>query len=353
MSSWHEHIQSIKRDKVKLPYEINKYHGRKRVTHRDVKARDRVFDPVVQKYTETERERKALVEERARLERSQNLAIQRAALRSQSCKAPYNVLTHELKPLCKNLPVKKFEKVPDTRTSYNILNLEKKPKDRFIHDPTKRRRRSSRANVQRKKVSDYNILSNKFRVNDEEKRAEETRRSNEKSMKKYWETHHYDPIRVSYFDNKKEQKYRSMRSELEKTHGKSSVEFLPKSTKHSEGNLYNIVNHEIKHEERYRERVNRDTRRIQSKERASRFEQMQKKKSEAQAELLNQQSFNRISPKRETQQRHRGFDFITNQSYEGFNRKNLHPPRKTEAPPLWMSLKGGSSRTCVPRLKLG
>ena len=112
-------------------------------------------------------------------------------------------------------------------------------------------------------------------------------------------------------------------------------------TKLSEGNLYNIVNHEIKHEDRYSERVSRDTRRIQSKERASRFEMMQKKKSQVKSDMESQRSFNRISPKRETQRRHRGFDPITNQSFKGFNSKHLHPLRKTDSPPLWMKLKGG------------
>ena len=191
--------------------------------------------------------------------------------------------------------------------------------------------------------------------NDEEKRACEKKESRERSMKKYWKTHNYDPIRVSYCDGKKEKEYQTMRSELEKTHGKSSLEFLPRSSKLSEGNLYNVVNHEIKHEERYRDRVSRDTRRIQSKERASRFEKMQKKKLQVKADMDSQRSFNRISPKRETQQRHRGFDPITNQSFEGFNRKHLHPPRKTDSPPLWMKLKnqnGGRKNVRVPRLNL-
>ena len=208
---------------------------------------------------------------------------------------------------------------------------------------------------QRKKVSDYNIVSNKFRENNEERRAREKEVSKERSMKKYWKTHHYDPIRVSYYDSLKESEYREMRSELEKTHGKSSVEFLPRTTKLSEGNLYNIVNHEIKHEDRYSERVSRDTRRIQSKERASRFEMMQKKKSQVKSDMESQRSFNRISPKRETQRRHRGFDPITNQSFKGFNSKHLHPLRKTDSPPLWMKLKnqnGGRKNVRVPRLNL-
>ena len=88
-----------------------------RVTHRDVKARESV-DPVVQKYRQIKG--KVSLEEKKRLEISQDLAIRRAATRSQSCKAPYNVLTHELKPLCTDLPVKKFEKVrtPERLTTY-------------------------------------------------------------------------------------------------------------------------------------------------------------------------------------------------------------------------------------------
>ena len=73
------------------------------------------------------------------------------------------------------------------------------------------------------------------------------------------------------------------------------------------------------------------------------------------ADMESQRSFNRISPKRETQQRRRGFDPITNQSFEGFNRKHLHPPRKTDSPPLWMKLKNQSSdrkNVRVPRLNL-
>lgn len=342
-SDWASHINEIKRSKMTVPYDTSAYHGRERVTTRTVKVKERSFDPVLQVHIDKKEESRNRISENDSTRRRTERARQRRAEREKRCKTPYDVITQELKPLCQELPQRVMKKVPDTRTPYHLLNHSKLDTGRYVEtNETKSnkstRNTSSTEETDRKLVRGYNIVSNKYFEDNERKTTNEKRAIRDRCEKKYWDTHNYDPVTASYYDKAKEKEYLRMRAKLEKDFGKNANEWLPQTTKHSEGNLYNIVNHGIKHTERFKARVDRDTRRVQSKERASRFEQQQGREREEQARKQSLRSFNRLSPKRNATNRGRGFDLITNQSFKGMNAKSLPTDRRRQEAKLWTKM---------------
>jgi len=321
------------------PYDTSKFHGRKFVTHKMVKLRERMFDPVSQKYNSSERELREKNAEQKRRNQQYEKARRRDAAASNRWKNPYHILTHDLKELCHALPEKVYKKVPDTRTSYDILNHTKRLDGTYLVTEKISAAGDSGVKVERGKRDgkgqDYNIVSNKFFDDHEAKHAAEVQKTKDALYKKYRETRVYNPVTSAYFDAKKEREFQNMRRTLVQSEGFDRSEFLPTSTKHSEGQLYNIVNQTVKRPGRLKLKEERDSRRIQAKMKANSFEEEVKRRQERKAVEKDLRSLNRSSYMRDVRRRARGYDPITNTPFEGFGRKLL-PPTRTSAPPkMW------------------
>jgi hypothetical protein len=96
----------------------------------------------------------------------------------------YNLLSH--------LQNKFHEAAPMNFDEYYTKECQMKPKSQ--HKPSFRQR-------------DFNILSNQYQQDHDLKQQEDHAILQEKMSKKYWETHHYDPIKVQSYDGKEEEDY--------------------------------------------------------------------------------------------------------------------------------------------------
>jgi len=334
-STWKEEIQAYKRAHVNPPYDVSQFHGSKIITSKEIKRRECMFNPVTQKYTNSKQETQVRVKELSDRDRRYETAINKKVQSAQHWKNPYNTITQELLPRCKEPLQKNFKKVPDTRTNYNLINHSDHKKGRYINMGPQKPSGKAVAHLHRTAGEfDYNIVSNKYHSEHDAKSKKVHNEAKSKAEKKFWATHNFDPISVSYFDKGKEKKFQEMRSMLEKGYGMDQTEFLPESTKLSEGRLYNIVNQKVKHAVRLREKEMKDNRRVQSKARATEFEVLQKQRQKEEYDLTQTRSFNRVSLKREAH-RHRGYDALTNQPFCGVGSKPLAPARKPPARHMW------------------
>ena len=73
----------------------------------------------------------------------------------------------------------------------------------------------------------FDIISNKFLMNDEEKVREEIETLQNKIIEKYWQTHNYDPIRIKYIDPEKEAEFQEQRKLINSIHGSSQIARYP------------------------------------------------------------------------------------------------------------------------------
>jgi hypothetical protein len=96
----------------------------------------------------------------------------------------YNLLSHFQNKL--------HEAAPMNYDDFYAKECQMKPK--ALHKPSSRQR-------------EFNILSNHYQHDHEARQRGDHEAVQERMRKKYWETHHYDPITVQSYDLKEEEEY--------------------------------------------------------------------------------------------------------------------------------------------------
>lgn len=190
----------------------------------------------------------------------------------------------------------------------------------------------------------FDILSNEF-INEPEKMKKEEYESLKKHvLKKYWETHDYDPIRGKYYDPIKEKKFRSQREMIKSIHGVSTKLNLPPSIKFSEGKMYNIINHNevadnfnSADEQEMKTSIttmNKSTKGFKTKETENRI----RENGIRVRDLSESRKMNKISFKRWESEIDRGYDLIKN---EVIKKPNLPIPKRPQT--MWAKLSMGEN----------
>ena len=120
------------------------------------------------------------------------------------------------------------KKLGPIRNAYNVINNQKLPDFYF-------EKRDMRLPVEKtKKIlashkKEFNIVSNVYTDNHEQKMQKEEVERNEEVTQKYWKTHNFDPVFGKFYDQRKEEEYQKEREEKEKEHGRDAEEKLPPS----------------------------------------------------------------------------------------------------------------------------
>lgn len=90
------------------------------------------------------------------------------------------------------------------------------------------------------------ILSNKYLIDDEGKVQRDAKDERDRTLRRYWQTHNFDPITQTYYDPDKEHAAQEI-TELSKTvQGIAQRNRLPTSLRISTGAAYDIVGHMTK-----------------------------------------------------------------------------------------------------------
>jgi hypothetical protein len=226
----------------------------KRVSYKEMKEKELIYNPVLQIYRDHDKESNLRVNDKINM--IETLAKNKDnALRIEQTFDIIN-LNDKLKGLegkIEAYPTKKNEKLgPNSNyktnsnfveRDYNILSgitVDKhsflKPQDRKKNSDTQAEKKVfTRLNNYR----DYDIISNKYKENDEEKKRADLKISRYNSAKIFNIRNTYDPIKGKYYDDDREKNYMKTQQENIKTWGKLNKRII------GEGDLYNPINMSI------------------------------------------------------------------------------------------------------------
>jgi hypothetical protein len=243
-SSWAEMTRSIDAARKQLPWKPSDFVPPVTVSLRERKARERDVDVVTQTFRDPGREDMAvtmkstfeskLLARRDDLKKNKFNIInhegpprridadpQFALARSMKDRGkPYNLLSHLKRDDHKAVSLRYLGNYPhlmpryiDEEDPFDQVERMKKPKPRpdFNRDPGR----------------EYNIVSTKFRKNDEERQQAIDEAIKKKVTDKYWKTHDFDFLRIAYLDAEKEKTFLEAREAAKPSHGQVTAPFPP------------------------------------------------------------------------------------------------------------------------------
>jgi hypothetical protein len=316
-----------------------------RVTHGAVRAQERVFDPVVQRFRDPDVELyNRSREENARvghLNRAHDIQI----LREQ----PWNVLTNasRLEGVDQGIdPVTLTHtrarhgrsKMPDTFVDYNILsnlNMEEHhwapPDERPVAVPKEPRNRKIPAYLQK----DYNVVNNRYLHDHEQQLARDKELNKLQATAKFRERNRFNPLTQQYTDGDENLRMRTW----EESHKIEAVEKaqaqMPPSIKHRPSAYWNVINHR---------QANADTLKmidLAEDERKERYKNRYIVENNLHArdissdQIENERRLNRMNNERFAEPLRRGYDIVTHDAFQGQGSKPPYLPFTTPAPDVW------------------
>ena len=250
--NWIKDINEYEKEKKKLKWGKNppvKY-----FSHLYMNSEDRTFDPITQKYLDKEKEEKLKNIEKTDLINN----ISKCYDKQLSTCQTFNIinLQDKFKGLEKD---SKYPKSPRTqrikcyslipKTNYNIIsNLNynihhyDKPENRpNINDSFNKERKNRKTIVIKGSLKDFNILTNEYLNNSEERKRIDKDFYNLKAAKKYYQFRKINPITGVYNDEKKEKDYQDKKDLI-----------IKKILNRKRENIFNPLNFKIYNEEQFK-----------------------------------------------------------------------------------------------------
>lgn len=182
------------------------------------------------------------------------------------------------------------------------------------------------------KEREFNIISNDFYDNPEERKSQDYAQLKKHVLKKFWETHDYDPVKGVYYSPEKEELYQQQKQILNEVYGKSKELTIPPSIQYAESSAYNIINHDVKDDFKLTIATTSDQRSINRKNRLTKELKMIEKGEEKKSND-DERHMKRISFKRWETEIDRGYNAIKNEVV-----KNPPNPIPTRPATMWERL---------------
>lgn len=323
--SWGDMVKKIETTRRSLPWDPNSVEKIQRFPTYERKAKEREFDPVNMKWRNQEKEELLANKKKEQLDlKIKTVSDMRAS--------KFNFISHEGPPRQRdswNLPPASLPFGGRERHLISGLSLDghkkcptlydddyclqnQKPKDR-IQRPENRR--------------DFDLTTNRFMKNDDDRKREEYETMKDHVVKKYWKTHNYDIIKGEFYDPNKEANFLHTRDIVSQVQGKSQLSRLPPSVLFSDGNTYNILSHEIIDQQR----LNTSNELIIREMNRCKGILVQAKQQEVGQKIYDrneERRMNRIKFNRWEKQLERGYDFIKNNN-------ELYEPLPSRPPTVW------------------
>ena len=301
--SWGQLMRNYKSDAVSLPWQPKDYEPFNVVTRYQMSRDERDYDPVAGRFNDRDRERQYKREERA----TELLRSQIGKERQLGYTQTFDIINHKSK-----VPKRSMDKpgmhvarkpMPDTRSTYNILTnkgplpegMGNDAEHQTLHDPNE---------------VPFNIVSNKFHEDHEQKTALEADASRRLAAERFWKSRNYDPVKGTYYDNQKEAEYWQAVRDSEKVQGQAQDAKLPRSVQYAEGSLYNPITQSARNTARLREVTAIGDRGLNAIKRTA-VERDIRTRSDAFDAKMESRVMNRISHARAEERRCHGYDVVT------------------------------------------
>ena len=182
---------------------------------------------------------------------------------------------------------------------------------------------------------DFNIISNKYLQDHEEKAKIDLDSYKQHAAEQYWKTHDYDIFNCKFIDPHKEEEVSVQNGqEIEKV-AKKKYEKLPNGIKYSEGALYQAISMKIVDPERLYEI---DVKSKQAKQRYENRYDIEKEYHDRDIEYQEKskiQAVNRIAHERYTENIERGYDILSHSPFQGRGSKVVYPSLTKPKPTIW------------------
>lgn len=223
-SGWGNDIKNYENEKKNLQWGQNP--KPEIITNKMVKEKENIFNPISQLYYDHNYDKTLRESENKKVHNSISKNYDKA-LRNEQTFDIVN-LKDKLKgfeghpdyPVFKTDSRKK--KLENTKVGYNILSNIGLDKHNFL-PPEKRPNINNEEENQPKtnKVNavnykDYDIISNKYKFNHEQKLKADLEIEKLNAARNYWKNHDYDLVQARYVDDKKEEEFLKKRSKNEK-----------------------------------------------------------------------------------------------------------------------------------------
>ena len=350
-SSWGETLKNYRIKTQSLPWGDTFPSRPFYVTSFDVKRKEREFDPIMNRYRDDTQEQKLQERERA----IQDYKLQQAKERRQRTEKPRNIITNRHVEEGKSLDPTKAEnyfnhglKPKDSSLSWNLLSHY--PQEEHVHlsaDPDRNepykshpvtiRTRDGKLPVSHQR-REFNILTEKYHTNHEERSREDRMRLREQLTEKYWKTHVYDPLKGRYFNPKREQEQKETEQRIMARWGQDQFQKLPIGYQESEGQCFNIMNNDIKKPKTLQKYLDREEKRLRGRRGKAQTEHRLREEGVTELARSEQQSLQRVSYDRWQSIEDRKYNIV-----DGTNRALLGQPRVSQKPDSWETIKQLSS----------
>ncbi|CAI2365184.1 unnamed protein product [Moneuplotes crassus] len=352
VNDWRDTVQNYHMSKTNLQFNQEPV---KHVRHHEIKKIETMYNPILQKYSDSS------VENQVKQAENDNLIDTLAKNKDRALRyeQTFDVINFDdklkglenqegyPKPKPKNTNIVGGTK---TFTEYNILSNLSFNEHHYLPPEERPKAPSDDKEKVTKKVTktglrDYNIITNRYLELNDEKVVVDKEIERLNAAKKYWKTHDYDPVNTQYYDPDKEQEFVDEREHNAKIHGQDWVQKLPKSWK-EEGGLYNPINGKIEDEKRLWERDLKEKNKRKRYEKRYDMERHARKVGLGEDERQQKISLNKVNIQRFRDTTERGFDILTNKQFNNpvdEGSKTLHEPFVKPPASTWTKIKASGS----------
>ena len=257
--SWENQIKKYDYNKTHLGWEKNPMPAK--ITTKMVKENDLFFNPILQKYSNTEYDKT--------LRQKENKKLINSIIKNQDnqlkIEQTFNVInlqdrlkgfeTHPNYPIKKDL-INKRNKISYDSKYYNILsNL---PLNEHHYDKPENRPKCSTSQLNKKpKFSykfgqdrDYDIISTQYKHFNDEKERVDKEFTKIATAKIFYKNNDYNPVKGVYYNKEKEQAYQEKIKEEQKNWGKEKFKNMPKCAR-GKSDIYNLISLNVVDQEEF------------------------------------------------------------------------------------------------------
>ena len=261
---------------------------------------EREVDPILMQYRDAQKEK----------EFQQTLSSRKKTKVNKMAGQKFNIITHQ----GHKAPTVELERKFRGTREYNLLSHY--PNKFHKEAPTQfdegyylacSRPVTTTTSTSNVRARDFNILSNKYKDRDEERRLEDHEKMQEHMRTLYWQTHIFDPIRGEMFDEKKEKVAREAEALRAEQRMRRKEDRLPPRYQTAEGHTYNILTQAITKPSKFCAIEEKSLHRYRGREELLRTTLQ---RSQELQELEQQRRLNRISYARYAHTAERGYDFV-------------------------------------------
>jgi hypothetical protein len=338
INQWKEDLRRHDAQRKTAQEEAMKTQFSKPVTWRDVKQKEMEYHPILQKFSQEDRENNTKQKENDNWK--QKSEVQRKNV--EKYLQEYNIINLDKDasvPSKGDPSATKTRLQPSCQVDYNIITNDKLDD---VHFQNVRLNVGARKKDERKPFvgnkREFNIVSNKYITGHEDKTLNDTLKAKKDLNDKYSRTHDYNCLTAGFYDKEKETVYQEVRVKEQQEHGKNLAEKLPPTIRNRETIIFDPTR-EVPEAIKVLDQKKKDA--MQKYELRYKVEQDLRERDFASQDRAEEMKLKRINPQKFTEHLEKGFDILTMNDYD----KNQLPYVAKPVQTKWEKLRLTSNNT--------